>query len=260
MKRLFKIYTTCIATAVAAVTAYRLNFVLSLFMSLLSNLLFPLVTILIYGAGASFPGWNLFEVLLVQSLFLLSSGIAHLVWEGMLWSTMSHVREGTFEVILLKPLSPLYFMVVSSFNPHSFGTVIGSGVLFNVALYNTGMPSVMETVQFLILFAAGFCVVSGLNMIMAATSFKWVGNTRLSDIYESIMNFGKYPAGIFPQALRATTTFIIPVAMIGFAPASALLGRAESAMFIAVIPCVLFMLFGVWLYRLMIKQYEGVGG
>jgi ABC-2 type transport system permease protein len=48
--------------------------------------------------------------------------------------------------------------------------------------------------------------------------------------------------------------------MIGFFPASALLGRLETSALFAVVPCVLFMLFGIWLYQYMVKLYEGVGG
>jgi ABC-2 type transport system permease protein len=61
--------------------------------------------------------------------------------------------------------------------------------------------------------------------------------------------------------------------MIGFYPASALLGRLDQAgslslsasvevpvVLISVIPCILFMFFGIWLYHYMVKLYEGVGG
>jgi len=95
---------------------------------------------------------------------------------------------------------------------------------------------------------------------MAATSFKWVGNSRIPEIFDSIMTFGKYPVTIFPQVIKSIVTFVIPVGMIGFFPASALLGRLEPAALIAVVPCVLFMLFGTWLYQYMVKLYEGVGG
>jgi ABC-2 type transport system permease protein len=95
---------------------------------------------------------------------------------------------------------------------------------------------------------------------MAATSFKWVGNSRLPDILDSILSFGKYPVSIFPQMVKITASFIIPVGMIGFYPASALLGRLDPAVLIAVVPCVLFMFFGIWLYLYMVKLYEGVGG
>jgi ABC-2 type transport system permease protein len=224
------------------------------------NILFPLVTILIYRVGASFPGWNFYEVLLMQSVFTLSNGLACIMFSGVLWTTMQHIRDGSFEIVLLRPVNPLFFLIASNFDPGSTGLIIGGGVLFAFALVNTGLASIAAIPQFLLLFSGGFAVMAGTQMIMAATSFKWVGNSRIPEIFDSIMTFGKYPVTIFPRIIKSIVTFVIPVGMIGFFPASALLGRLESIAPIAVIPCVLFMFLGIWLYQYMVKLYEGVGG
>jgi ABC-2 type transport system permease protein len=256
----FKIYKTNVGTAIARALTYRLNFVLSLLITLGFNILFPLVTILIYRSGASFPGWNFFEVLLIQSVFTLSLGFASIVFSNVLWATMQHIREGSFEVVLLKPLNPLFFLISTNFDPGSAGLIIGGGFMFIFALLHTGIASIYAIPQFLVLFAAGFAVMAGINMFMAATSFKWVGNSRIPEIFDSIMTFGKYPITIFPQFIKGISTFVIPVSMIGFFPASALLGRLEPVVMFAVIPCVLFMIFGILFYQYMVKLYEGVGG
>jgi len=260
VRKITGIYITCIKIALAGALAYRLNFLLTSLLALGLNALFPLVTILIYNAGASFPGWDFYEVLLLQAVFMLSSGSAYLLFDGVLWASMQHVREGSFEVVLLKPLSPLTYLIVTTFNPEIMGMVIAGSVLFGVSIYFTGIFSLIAIPQFLLLFAAGFCVMAGINMYMAATSFKWVGNSRIPEIFDSLITFGKYPVTIFPQVIRGISTFVIPVGMIGFFPASALLGRVDAVVFAAVIPCVLFMLTGAWLYRHMVKLYEGVGG
>jgi ABC-2 type transport system permease protein len=256
----FRIYKTCVGIAMARSLTYRLDFVLSLLITLGFNILFPLVTILIYRSGASFPGWNFYEVLLIQSIYTLSLGLASIMFSNVLWATMLHIREGSFEVVLLKPLNPLFFLIATNFDPGSAGLIIGGGFMFAFSLIHTGITSIAAIPQFLLLFAAGFAVMAGLNMLMAATSFKWVGNSRIPEIFDSIMTFGKYPITIFPQVIKGISTFVIPVSMIGFFPASALLGRLEIAAMFAIIPCVLFMLFGIWFYQYMVKLYEGVGG
>jgi ABC-2 type transport system permease protein len=101
---------------------------------------------------------------------------------------------------------------------------------------------------------------AGMNMLMAATSFKWVGNSRIPEIFDSLMNFGKYPLTIFPSVVRGLATFVIPVGMIAFYPANALLGNWEWVTLLISVPCVLFMFFGIWAYRRMVRIYEGVGG
>jgi ABC-2 type transport system permease protein len=231
-----------------------------MFITLCFNLFFPLATILIYNSGASFPGWSFYEVLLIQSIFTLSLGFACVLFSNVLWSTMQHIREGSFEVVLLRPVNPLFFLIATNFDTGSFGLLIGGGVMFGIAAAHTGIISLAAVPQFLLLFAAGFAVMTGFQLIMAATSFKWVGNSRLPDILDSIITFGRYPVSIFPQMVKTFTTFIIPVSMIGFYPASALLGRLELAVLISVAPCILFMFFGIWLYQYMVKLYEGVGG
>ena len=260
MKRYLTIYAECIKTAIARELTYRLNFLLSLFITLGFNILFPLVTILIYRAGASFPGWDFYEVLLMQSVFTMSNGLACIMFSGVLWTTMQHIREGSFEIVLLRPVNPLLFLIVTNFDAGSAGLIIGGAALFGFSVSQTGIVSIAVIPQFLLLFAAGFAVMAGMQMIMAATSFKWVGNSRIPEIFDSIMTFGKYPVTIFPKAVQVIAAFVIPVAMIGFFPASALLGRLDPIALIAVVPCVLFMLFGFWLYQYMVRLYEGVGG
>ncbi|MCL2224064.1 MAG: ABC-2 family transporter protein [Defluviitaleaceae bacterium] len=255
----FSIYKSCINAAFARASAYRLNFLLSLVITLGFNLLFPLVTVLIYSAGAGFPGWGFYEVLLMQAVFTLSNGLAGVVFSGVLWATMQHVREGTFEIVLLKPTGPLFFLIATNFDEDSLGLLVGGGALFAVAVVFADV-SVAAVPAFLVLFAAGFCVMAGVNMLMAATSFKWVGNSRIPEIFDSLLNFGKYPLTIFPNAIRGLATFVIPVGMIAFYPANALLGNWDWRTLFVVVPSILFMLFGVRTYQKMVRAYEGVGG
>jgi len=260
MKRYLAIYIECIKTAMARALTYRLNFILSLLITIGYNALFPLVSILIYRSGASFPGWNFYEVLLMQSIFILSQGFASIMFNNVLWTTMFHIREGSFEIVLLKPLNPLFFLIASNFDPESVGLIIGGIVLFVFSLMQTEVTSLTAILQFLLLFSAGFAVMAGMNMIMAATSFKWVGNSRIPEIFDTILSFGKYPISIFPVIIKGFASYIIPVGMIGFYPASALLGRIEPSVLFAIIPCMLFMFLGIWLYQYMVRLYEGVGG
>ena len=258
--RHLQMYGVCVRTSLSEALAYRVDFILSSIITILSNILFPLVTILIYANGASFPGWTMWEVLLIQSVYSMANGIASMVLGGVLWVTMDHIRSGSFETVLLKPVSPLFYLVASTFDISSISIFLSSLVITIVAASFTGIAGITGILSFLLLFIAGIMVICGLNLIMAAISFKWVGNSRIPEIFSSVSTFGTYPIGIFPKAVKVITTMLIPLAMIGFFPASALLGRLDPKAFITLVPCVLFLLFGIWLYNKMIKLYEGVGG
>lgn len=260
MKRFCAIYKVCFKTVFAQAAAYRANFLMGMMITLSSNILLPLITVWIYQSGATFQGWSFWEVILIQSIYMVASGISATFFEGITWATMRHIAEGSYEVVLLKPVSPLLFLASTTINLEKLGVIIGGGVMMRMAIVNIGGIGIAQWGQFLVLFIAGTAVLSGLFLIMAAISFKWIGNSRIPEIFESIKIFGKYPLTIFPKAIQGFVTFLIPVGMIGFFPASALLGRGDVKAFVAVIPCVLFTLFGVWFYRKMIALYEGVGG
>jgi ABC-2 type transport system permease protein len=259
MKNFFRVYLAGIFTSMKTASAYRANFVLMNLFDLLWTIAAPLVTILIYGAGASFPGWTFWEAMLMQAIFGLSSALCAIFAENIIWQTMNHVREGTLESVLLKPMPPILYMFSTCFRINSFGGLLGSIVLIIISSLFCDI-SLSNLPLCIIVFSAGFAVNTAASLISAAASFKWVANSRLSEIYLSFESFGKYPVKIFPFALRMIVTFLLPFAAMGCFPAEILLGRFDFFNTLAIIPAAVFLLFAVWLYNHMIKLYEGVGG
>jgi ABC-2 type transport system permease protein len=260
MKRYLLIYRECIKVAFATASTYRLNFFLNSVIMLLGDILFPLVTILIYGSGAGFEGWTIYEVLLIQSVFTMSMAIADMSFHGIMWATMFAVREGNFEMVLLMPVDTMFLLMAKTFSIDGIGLLFGGIAIFIISLINLTAPTLIMWLQFVAMFVVGMMVMLGISLIMAATSFKWVGNSRIPEIFDSLRSFGKYPQSIFPKTVLIVSSYVLPVAMIGFFPSAALLGRGGYVMFYAILPCVLFMTLGILLYRSMVRLYQGVGG
>ncbi|ABX44211.1 ABC transporter permease [Lachnoclostridium phytofermentans] len=260
MKRYMHIYRECIKVSFTTASTYRLNFFLNSVIMLLGDILFPLVTLLIYGSGAGFEGWTVYEVLLIQSVFTMSMAIADMSFHGIMWATMGAVREGNLEMVLLMPVDTMFLLMARSFSIDAIGSFLGGATIFIIALTHLEAPSLIMWLQFGSMFLIGLMVMMGIALMMAATSFKWVGNSRIPEIFDSLRSFGKYPQSIFPKAILIISSFLIPVAMIGFFPAAALLGRGNYIMFIAILPCIVFLILGIALYRFMVRMYQGVGG
>jgi len=258
--RYLRIFRRCFRVAVSNSLAYRANFILSTLIIFFSNALFPIVAILIYGSGAGFPGWSFYQVLLIQALFTLSAGISGTFFRGIFWQTNFSIREGTFEVSLLKPLDTLFWLAASSIQLENVGMVAGGIVMAAIALANSGGTTPAGALAAALLFSGGICVMLGVDLLLSGMAFRWVGNSRMPEISDSVLGFAKYPQSVFPAAARVATTFILPCSMIGFFPAAALLGKTQAWHFLALIPCVLFTAAGIFFYKAMIRHYEGVGG
>jgi ABC-2 type transport system permease protein len=259
MKNNIRIYLAGILTSIKSAAAYRANFLLMNLFDLIWAVAAPLVTILIYGSGATFPGWTFWEVMLMQGLFELSSALCAVFVENTVWSTMNHVREGSLETVLLKPMPPILYMLATSFRFDSFGGLLG-GLALTIIAANNCVILPAQVPLCILIFLAGIAVNGGAALISAAASFKWVANSRLSEIRMSFENFGIYPVNIFPSGLRFAVTFVLPFAAMGCFPAEVLLGRFNFTNILLIIPAALFLTFAVWLYNHMIRLYEGVGG
>jgi ABC-2 type transport system permease protein len=140
MIRAAKVYLMALKNSFAARMAYRADFFICSIMIFILEMAIPYVTLLIYGTGSSFPGWNLYEVLMVQGIFILSKGAANLLFFGIVWNTLGRVRDGTYDLLLIKPASELFLTVATGFEPDSIGTILTGGVLMTFSLKHLSAP------------------------------------------------------------------------------------------------------------------------
>ncbi len=260
MKRMLKIYLVSLKNSFAARMAYRGDFFFCCIMVLVSELLMPLLTVLIYSTGASFPGWDLPEIMVLQGIFVLSRGTANLLFFGMVYNTLSHVREGTYDLFMIKPASTLFMSIATGFEPDSVGTITGGLLVTILALRNLPMPGIVNILQFLLFFIFSLISLFSFAVLMSATVFKWVGNSRIYEIFDSIAAFGNYPMTIFSRTFQAIISYVIPVSVIAFYPASALLVKDISGIFSIMLVCIVFFLLSLGLWRLMLSKYNSAGG
>lgn len=240
--------------------AYRSHFLLSVLLLIVGDLVVPLVTLLIYRSGAAFPNWTLHEALLIQAVFVLAKGIAFPFFFGMVGTTLGHVREGTFDLLLLRPRLVLFMSMLLGFDPDDFGRLVSGIVLFTFALSGVAIPGWTAWLQFALLFLASLIILFAISLFLSGLLFKWVGSSRVFDIFDAITNFGMYPGTIFSKALQNFLTYVLSIGLIAFVPASALLGREGWGALWALGSAVVIMLAAIFFWNRMLKNYTSAGG
>jgi ABC-2 type transport system permease protein len=110
------------------------------------------------------------------------------------------------------------------------------------------------------LFLISLLMLFSFSMLMAGSAFKWVGNSRLYEIFDSVVSFGNYPRSIFSKAFQTIISYIMPIAAIGFLPASVLLGKRPEGIMITCIVCVFFVAGSALFWKSMLRQYTSAGG
>ncbi|HEY8463766.1 MAG TPA: ABC-2 family transporter protein [Bacillota bacterium] len=233
---------------------------MSMIIMLLVEMGAPLITFLVYHNGASFPGWTMYEALLIQGVFLLAKGIAFPFFFGIVWNTIQRVQDGTFDLLLIKPKSTLFLAIVTGLDSEDLGKLWGGIALFSLSVSRIPTPGFGECLQFLALFVVSLVTLFGFALILAGLGIVWIGNFRVYDIFESLVNFGRYPTAIFSRTLQTVITIIIPIAILGSVPAGALLGRPSAGTLGAVTVSIVFLLFSLWFWHWMLSRYTSAGG
>ena len=240
--------------------AYRGDFFLSATMTLVVEAISPAVTYLVYEAGASFPGWSLHEALLIQGIFMLSRGIAFPFFFGMVWNTLGRVREGTFDLLLIKPQSALVMAMVTGVDSNSASRAVSGLVISTIALANLPSPQPAQWAQFAALFVLSLSVLLSFCLFMSGTLFVWVANTRVYEIFDAVTALGRYPKSIYSKSIQTFISLVTPVAMIGFFPAAALLGKPTEGLLVTCAVCVAFLGLGLVYWHDMLGRYTSAGG
>ncbi|MEJ2665044.1 MAG: ABC-2 family transporter protein [Spirochaetia bacterium] len=255
-----KIWGIAFKNALASRMAYRIDLFISVFIMLAFELIIPLVTLLIYSSGASFPGWKFHEVFLIQAVFLLSKGITFPFFAGIVWNTITQIREGTYDLLLIKPRNILFMTMLTGIDIEDLGKLLGGIAMFVYAVSLVPDPGALNWLVFVLLFVCSLMVFASFAFIMAASGFKWVGNFRVYEIFEALTHFSMYPMSIFSKGVQILITACIPLALMGFFPASLILGKSLQGLLVSLISSGFFLVFSVFFWYRMLKNYTSAGG
>lgn len=260
MKQRLYIYLQGVKTAVASRMAYRLDFFMSFSVMLIWEMVAPMVIFLIYRSGVSFPGWSFYEVILIQAVFMVAKGISYPCFFGIVWNTIIRVQEGTFDLLLIKPRSALFTVLVTGFDAEDLGKLAGGTLLLILALIHLPPPSLEHWAMFILFFLLAMIVLFGMAVALAATGIIWVGNFRLYEIFDSVTAFGIYPITIFSKSIQNIISYIIPVAIIGCFPASVLTGKPTPPLWGLAAGVTGFLILSLLYWNRMLSNYTSAGG
>lgn len=214
-------------TAVAVQLEYQANVLIELLavaMSL-SGSLFLLS--LFYGPDQTLGGWSWAQALMVQGLYTVFDGMATTWLRPNLGAIVTHVREGTLDFVLLKPIDSQFWLSTRTVSPWGLPAILAALALIAWAAAKNGLPSAQLVLLSLALLLASLVILYSLWFVLAALSIWFVKVWNATEVLRQTLVAGRYPVSAYPPALRLVFTFVLPVAFLTTVPAEALLGRGS---------------------------------
>ena len=124
MGRYFKSLRRFWGTAVASQLEYQLNVVIELVAVGLSLLGSLFMLSLFFGPGRELGGWSWHEALIVQGFYTVLDGMASTWLRPNLSSIVTHVREGTLDFVLLKPIDSQFWLSLRTISPAGLPEIV----------------------------------------------------------------------------------------------------------------------------------------
>jgi ABC-2 type transport system permease protein len=252
-------------------TAYRVTMLLSLITGPLVVLVNYFVWQAIYtGSGkAVLGGFTLDQMI---TYIVISQITWYLIWDDTEDELKNGVKEGTFTMYLLKPLSFMRFAFVKKIGHRTWAfflefipVILILGFMLSFQIYKNG--NIFWYAATLLL---GFVTLFLVNMLLGLLAFWFVRPNGIIWIYRMVGRFlygGFLPLSIFPHSVQKVF-FFLPFQFVNYVPAQAFIGRYELAgitltptgiLLYGVLQVAILFLIVLVCWRISVRKYCGVG-
>lgn len=224
VKKYLKIFFHLQKIGIMINMAYRWNFLLMI-LAVCTTFFSVIFIKVLFGFLKNIAGWNYYEALLVVA--------SYMIIDGLMWVTCAyvetikrHIRQGTLDGLLLKPIDAQFLVSVWRGDTEDFTRLVMGSAILAYALRNLNLPGnelAINLFLYLILLVAGFVVAYSFNLIIKTFIFWTIEGGAAFNVGRDLVEAAKYPTDIFyHKFVKIIFTAIIPLAFMATVPAKIL--------------------------------------
>jgi ABC-2 type transport system permease protein len=254
--RLFAVF---FRVSVMGELAYRFNFFVQLFQSVLELATAVAGLAVIFSHTGTLGGWQYDEVLALVGIYILMGGIIGFVIQPGMEQFIASVRNGTLDFTLTKPEDAQLLVSIQQVEIWKLiDIMLGFAVLVTALVRLGEKVGMQQAAEFAVMLLAGTIIIYSFWLFLATLSFWFVRVENILMIFQSMYEAGRWPVSLYPGWLRFALTFIVPVAFATTVPAEALTGRMNGATLAgAIVMAVVLSVISRVFWRLGLRHYTG---
>jgi ABC-2 type transport system permease protein len=259
-------YLLLAGIAVRATMAYRTSFVmLTVSQFLVTFIDFAAITIM-FSNVMSLGGFSFAEIALLYGVSSLGIGVADLL-VGNCERLGRKVRDGSFDVMLIRPVPALVQVATDAFSLRRVGRIGQAVVVLVWSLLSLDIGwTVAKAVMLAVSAVCGVLIFAAVFVLGGAFQFWAQDSAEVANAFTYGGNYlTQYPLTIYPAQVVKAITFIVPIAFVNWYPVLYVLGRNVpgglpdvlrfAAPVVAVLVCSLALT--VWTHGM--RRYQSTG-
>ena len=257
---MIKIYLQFKSQYIKTQMEYKSNFMMMIFAGVFMRGLMMGVVFVLFQNIPDIAGWQEGELYLIIGFIIITEGLHNIFADG-IWHIPELVFRGNLDVMLCRPISPLYQILSYEIGLQGIGGVIIGLASLGIGLVSMGWVTPLSIIMCIFFVFTGTILRLSFNLISLSLAF-WVHGDVINSgfLIHSIGDLARYPLTIYPGWMRFVLFFIIPAGFIGFVPSLIIRGDGVLmyGMVLVVITVLYFLLARLVFYR-GIKRYESMG-
>lgn len=228
--RLLRLLAVFYRTSVQTDVEYRADFFTRVIASIFSLATTLGGLFIAFQYTTQIKGWTFPQVLVLLAVYYLMDGLIELFIAPNMRETMTQVREGTLDFVLLKPVNSQFMATFRTVNIWRAANLIVGTVLATVAVQRLAISvGWAQAGLFAVTTLAGLAIIYSFWLVLVTLSFWFVRVDNIEQIVWQAFEAGRYPVEIYPGWLRLTLTYVVPIAFIITVPGQALSGRLDPS-------------------------------
>ena len=238
---------------------YRANFAIQLVQSLVAIGTGLVVLALIFDQTDQLAGWTRPQLLVVMGVFTLVGGVIGFAIEPNMGRVMGDVEQGTFDYVLTKPVDSQLLASVREFRLWRLtDAVVGIVVIVWGLVQLDERVGVAEVASFVVTLVAGSVLIYCLWLVLTTGAFWFTRVDMVQELFSGLYRAGQYPVTIYPQWLRLSLTFLVPLGFAITVPSESLTGRLTIERFVVTV-CFVVVAFTITrvIWRIGTRRYSG---
>ncbi len=206
---------------------YKRSLTLTLLGSFAGSGLALVVLAITFSRFGTLAGWTFGEVALLYGIASIAFSIQGVVTEGGFDNLAVLVREGTFDRVLLRPVTSFTQMLAADFQLQRLGRAL-QGVVA-LALSQTNIRWTWDKLVYLpVAVASGALFFSGVTVLGATLTFWTIQRSEIINVFTYGGGAASgYPITIWGSGMQRFLTFVFPIAFVAYYPGLYLLDRPD---------------------------------
>lgn len=261
--RYVKLYATYAKLSLMSKLVYKVNAIIGIvaFLFMEATSLFTLY--ILVSSVPSIDGYNIYQIGMLFGITNMAVGLDHLFTDKLWNVAYFEVKHGKLDHMFLRPIPVLFQVIASEVQLEALGELIVAVAMIIFCGSKVNISGGVGAVLLIILgVICAALIIASFKIMVASFAFKFKRSGPLLQFIYNFSGFVKYPMKIYPKAIQAILTFVIPLGLCLFYPFDNLFTPVSNPGIMAVMMVgftIVFASICIFVWSKFEKMYESTG-